>query len=458
MSSETRLVGGAVLTQDDRRTVIPRGEVAFDRSTGKISYVGEIRGEVRGSAGGASVTGGPTATGGIDVTGTVVMPGLVNAHTHSGMTSLRGYAEDRNLQDWLALIRDFEEHLTADDLFYGLQLAMVEMLRTGTTTFADMFLWDSASLHSVAAAGMRVLASPAIFGYDAVGYPAASRQDGRAVLDVTEELAAEFAGDERIRIGFGPHAPYTCSPELLADVAQRARRLGIPIQIHLSESAAEVEACRAEHGRTPIAHAAALGLFDSPLLIAHGTHATDEEIELIASHDAAVAHNPVSNAKLGAGIAPVPRYLQAGVPLGLGTDSVASNNNLDLFEEIKTGVLLQRGLHRSPDIVRSSDLLDMATRGGAAAVRFPEVGSLEPGKQADIVILAARGTRATPLHDAAAFAAFAASGAADVRDVYVGGQHVVGGGVVRTVDEDEARERVAAATVRIRREIGADTP
>ncbi len=452
MSSEIRLTGGAVVTQDAARRVIECGEVAFDPATGKITYAGEVRGG-EGDSSGAAGSGRLGAV--TDVTGCVVMPGLVNAHTHSGMTPLRGYAEDMNLQDWLAKVRAFEVRLTAEDLRAGLELALVEMLKTGTTTFADMFLWDRRMLESVVTSGMRVLAAPAIFGYDAVGYPAASPSDGRAVLDLTERLAAEFAGDGQIRLAFGPHAPYTCTPELLADVAARAGRLGLPIQIHLSESAPEVDSCLRDYGRTPVAHAAACGIFDHPVLVAHCAHPTDAEIELLAGADAAVAHNPVSNLKLGAGVAPVRRFLDAGVRLGLGTDSVASNNNLDLFEEIKAGILMQRGVHRSPDIVRSGDFLDMATCGGAAAVRFPEVGVLEAGRPADIVILDATGTRATPLYDATSYLAFAASGSADVRDVYVGGRHVVAGSRVTSLDEAAVRERVAHTAARVRRELAA---
>lgn len=442
VSSEIRLVGGTILTQDDDRRVIARGEVAFDAASGRINHVGEVRGTGVGH-------------GAVDVSSTVLMPGLVNAHTHSGMTPLRGFAEDMNLQDWLGKVRAFEVLLTADDLACGLQLALVEMLRSGTTTFADMFLWDKNLLSSVATSGMRVLAAPAVFGYDAVGFPAASAADGRSTLAATESLAAEFAGDQQIRVAFGPHAPYTCPPELLRDIATRAGHLGLPIQIHLSESVPEVDGCRERYGRTPVEHAASLGLFEAPVLVAHCTHPTDAEIDLLARADAAVSHNPISNLKLGAGVAPVRAYLDAGVRLGLGTDSVASNNNLDLFEEIKTGVLLQRGVNLSPDIVRSQDFLDMATRSGAAAVRFPEVGSLAVGQQADIVILDAATTRATPLHDPAAFVAFAACGRADVRDVYIGGRHVVADRTVTTIDEQEVRERVARAAARVRRQLDA---
>lgn len=440
-SSGTRLVGGVVITQDASRQVLTHGEVAWDGATGAITYVGPSRDPGRGDA---SV---------IDCTGRIIMPGLVNAHTHSGMTTLRGWAEDRNLSDWLAAIWPFEGLLTADDMRWSLKLAMVEMMKTGTTTFADMFLWDAPLLAEVAAAGMRVLAAPAMFGAGPSTYSAASSATGADTLALTEELAHDYAGDSHIRIAFGPHAPYTCTPEFLSEVVQRARRHDIPVQIHLSESVAEVEQARAEHGKTPIELAASLGMFEVPVLIAHGNHPTDHDIELLARADAAVSHNPVSNMKLGAGIAPIRRYRDAGITLGLGTDSVASNNNLDLTEEIKVGILLQRGVSLSPDVVHSAELLDMATCEGARAVRFPEVGTLAAGKPADIISIDATSTRATPLHDPIAFVTYAMIGASDVRDVWIAGRQVVADGHVTTIDEDEVRDRVSATAARITHEI-----
>lgn len=434
MSSEVRIVGGTVVTQDAAGGVIADGEVAFDPASGEIRYVGTAR----GSAG----------AGDLDARDHVVMPGLVNAHTHSGMTPLRGYADDVDFPTWLGRVRAFEVEMTAEDIYWGLQLALVEMLKSGTTTFADMFLWDSRLLASVAAAGMRVLAATATFGYDAVAYPGASPAAGRAVLAHTERLAAEFAGDRQIRLAFGPHAPYTCSPDLFRDVAARAARLGLPVQVHLSETASEVRQALERFGRTPVAHVASLGLFEVPVLVAHCNHPTDDDLKLLARHRVAVAHNPVSNLKLGAGIAPIPRLRAAGVRLGLGTDSVASNNNLDLFEEIKLAALLQRGVHETPDIVLGADCLAMATTEGAEAVGFPEVGRLEVGRWADVVVLDAAQPQATPLHSAPSFLAFAARGS-DVRHVFVGGRQVVADGVVTTLDEPEIRHRVRETAARI---------
>lgn len=433
--AETRVVGGTVVTMDDARTVHDDGEVAFD-GAGTITYVGPRRGP----------------GGDLDVSGDVVIPGLVNAHAHSAMTPLRGYSDSKPLSAWLEDMRRFEVRLTADDLTWGLRLALVEMLRSGTTTFADMFRWDAGLLGEVVGSGMRVLAAPALFTAEAVPFPAASPEDGRGALELTERLAADFAGDRHVRVTFGPHAPYTCPPELIEEVARRAAGAGIGVQIHLAEDAAELERSLAETGRTPIGHVASLGLLEVPVLAAHAVMATEEDIGLLVAAGAAVAHNPVSNLKLGSGVAPVPEMLAAGLTMGLGTDGVASNNTLDMFEEVKTATIVQRGHRGRVDALAAADVLAMATRDGARAVGFPETGQLVPGSWADLVVVRTDTPRGTPLHDVGSFLAFAAQGQ-DVRHVVVDGRLVVRDGRVRTLDEAEVRDRVARTAARIQREL-----
>lgn len=441
VSSETRVLGATIVTLDAESTIVVNGEIACD-STGRVSYLGAQR--------------GPLREGDIDASGSIVMPGLVNSHTHSAMTPLRGHSDNKDLSAWLSDMRRFEVRMTEDDLRWALRLALIEMLRSGTTTFADMFRWNEVLIADVLDAGMRINAAPAITGYDAVGFPAAGWEDGRATLEVTERLGSEFAGDERVRISYGPHAVYTCSPELLRDVATRAARTGLGVHIHLSEDANEVANCLAKYGSTPIAHAASQGIFDGPAHVAHATKATDADIVLLAAHGASVAHNPVSNLKLGSGIAPIPAMLEGGVTLALGTDGVASNNTLDLFEEIKVGTILQRGVHGDAQITRAIDYLRMATAGGAAATGFSNAGELARGRDADLVVLRTNTPRGTPLNDAISFLAFAATGA-DVTDVIVAGRHIVRDGAVMTLDEAEVRARVAAITHRISSEIESES-
>ncbi|MEJ6489859.1 amidohydrolase [Leucobacter sp. USCH14] len=433
---ETVLRADAMLTPEG---TIVDAELAFDGS-GLITYAGSARPDAE-SASDRVVH---------ELAGQVLMPGLVNGHTHSAMTLLRGVSDDEGFMPWLAAVQALEQHLTHDDVAVGLQLAMVEMIETGTTAFADMYHWDSELIELVRSSGMRALVALASFAPDAVGFPGVSPWNGADATDQTEALAAQYAGDAQVRIAYGPHAPYTCPPEFLRDIAQRAMRLGIPIHTHISESEAEVAQIEERYGATPAAHLDSLGLFEADVLAAHCVHLTDDEIALFARTGTAVSHNPVSNLKLGNGIARLPEWEAAGLRISLGTDSVASNNTLDLFEEIKTGTILHRGAHRDAAIVRAADVLDIATRRGAEAIGFPETGALEVGRLADVIALDVTGSAAIPFDTSALVShlGFAATGA-DVRHVFIGGRHVYAEGEHLTLDADAIRQRAAEARERL---------
>lgn len=432
---ETILKADAMLTPAG---AVIGAELAFDES-GRISYAGSARERTAATH---------------DLAGHVLMPGLVNGHTHSAMTLQRGVSDDDGFMPWLAAVQALEQHLTHEDVEVGLQLAMVEMIETGTTAFADMYHWDAELIELVRAAGMRAMVALASFTPEAVGFPGVAPWNGAEAILQTEALAERYAGDPQIRVAYGPHAPYTCPPEFLRDIAARAKERGIPIHTHVSESAAEIADIRARYGSTPADHLASLGLFDAELLAAHCVHLTPEEIALFARTGAAVSHNPVSNLKLGNGIAPLPEMLASGIRISLGTDSVASNNTLDLFEEIKTGTILHRGARQDAAVVRAADVIDIATRRGAEAIGFPETGALEPGRLADVIALDVTGTSATPLDLAESGAlvshlGFAATGA-DVRHVFIGGRHVYADGAHLTLDAAAIRSRAAAARARLR--------
>lgn len=428
-TEELRIVGGTVLV--DPWTVLPDSEIALNTATGRISYLGAVRGER-----------GPRD---IDAVDRIVAPGLINAHTHAGMSLLRGHSDDEPFHQWLKHIRAFELRMTREDIRAGLALSMAEMIRSGTVGFADMFLWDSGLLADVHDAGMRVAAAPAVFGYDAVAYPAADLETGAQVLDRTPALAAEFAGDELITVLYGPHAPYSCGPDLIADVAGRAARHGLGVHIHLAETGLEIQQSLAQHGRSPIALAAELGLLLGRTHVAHAVHPEPGDAELLAGETVTVSYNPVSNLKLGAGIAPIPEYLDAGVRLALGTDSMASNNSADLFEEIKFGALVQRGARHDPSALSGADTLAMATSGGARALGLS--GRLEVGEAADVILLDTSGVPAMPMVDPVAFLGYAARGG-DVTDVFVAGRRLLADRRLITLDEQAIR---ADATERVRR-------
>lgn len=432
--------------------VVAPAELEID-GAGRIAYAGTPRDPGAGpGAGAGSRAAGVTVH---ELPDQVLMPGLVNGHTHSAMTVLRAVSDDDGFMPWLAAVQGLEQHLTHADVAAGLELALVEMIETGTTAFADMYYWDAELIELVRAAGMRALVAPASFAADSVGFPGVSAADGAAVTDLTEELAEQYAGDPQIRIAYGPHAPYTSPPEFLADIAARAVARGIPIHTHVSESAAEVADITDRYGTTPADHLDSLGLFGAELLAAHCVHLTPGEIARFAQSGAAISHNPVSNLKLGTGIAPLPELLAVGIRLTLGTDSVASNNTLDLFEEIKLATILHRGARQDAAAVRAADVLDVATRAGADAIGFPETGALEAGRWADVIALDVTGSAATPFDPAALVShlGFAARGA-DVRHVFIGGRHVYADGAHLTLDAPGIRARAAAARARLNAERG----
>lgn len=412
---------------------VEQAELEIDE-LGRIAYAGPRR---------------PGSSPTHDLTGHALMPGLVNGHTHSAMTLQRAICDDEGFMPWLAAVQEVEQQLTRDDIVVGLELAMLEMIETGTTAFADMYHWDSGLLELVKAAGMRVLAAPAMFTRESVGWPGVSPLNGAETLDATEALAAQFVGDEQIRLAYGPHAPYTCPPELLREIRDRSKRSGIPIHIHVSESVAEVEQLTEQYGATPAMHLDSLGFFDAEVLAAHCVHLTPQEIAVFARTGTAASHNPVSNLKLGCGIAPLPDMLRAGLRLTLGTDSVASNNSLDLFEEIKLATILHRGIRHDAAAVLAGDVLAIATARGAEAIGFPDAGALEAGRLADVIAIDLRTTGAIPRGPLVSHLAFSASGA-DVRHVFIGGAHVYAEGRHLTLDAEGIRERARNAAARVR--------
>lgn len=432
---ETCLIGATILTQDPAGTIIDGGELAFD-ARGTITYLGPLRGN------------DPTGENTVDLTGRILLPGLVNAHTHSAMTLLRGACDDEDLATWLGVVQAMEQHMRPADVAVGLELALVEMIRSGTTAFADMYHWDADLLGLVVGAGMRVVAAHATFDFDTVGFAGLSPMDGRASLDHTEALAAEFAGEDLVRMRYGPHAPYTCSPEMLTEVRRRAEANGLGVHIHLSESAHEVAQALEHFGRTPIAHAEALGLFEVPTLVAHAVHARPEEIAILAERGAGVSHNPASNLKLGSGIFPFRAMREAGVLGALGTDGAASNNSLDMFDEMRLATIIHRGVAQNPTETAGPDVLAMATREGAHAIGLPDTGSLEVGKHADLITVRTGGAHATPMLSPTSFLTFAARGS-DVEDVFIAGRQVMRSGALLTLDEASIRERAAAAAARL---------
>ena len=350
-----------------------------------------------------------------------VLPGLVNCHTHAPMTLLRGLGEDVPLDAWLREhIWPVEARIKPEHVYWGALLACLEMALTGTTCFCDMYLHEGQVAEAVLKAGLRAVLAPGLL--DAPG-PEVGERLFRDAVRVFERY--DGAGDGRIKVVFGPHAVYTCSEELLERVRDKARELGTGIHIHLAETEQEVRDCLAEHGRTPAELLDQLGLLGPGTSAAHCVHLSDADMALLAERGAKVVHCPVANAKLGVGVARVPEMLSSGLAVGLGTDGPASNNSLDMFEVVKFACLLQKAARADPTVLKAREALEMATLGGARVLDLEgQIGSLEPGKRADFVVLDLREVGMAPLHDIYAILAYSV-GQRAVEAVFVDGEPVV---------------------------------
>ena len=342
----------------------------------------------------------------IDGEGALAMPGLVNTHTHAAMSLLRGYADDMILQDWLAQkIWPLEAHLTPDDVYWGTKLACLEMIRSGTTAFNDMYFMVDQAAKAVDEAGIR-----AVLSYGFIDLFDATKRENEC--KATENLAAHIRSlnNPRIKAAVGPHAPYTVSPEGLKWCADFAEEQKCGIHIHLAETEKEVTDCVAQHGKSPAAHLDACGILTPHTVAAHCCWLDAAECQLLGKRGVSVSHNPSSNMKLATHRAmPYPELVAAGANPCLGTDGCASNNNLDMFEEAKTAALLQKFFWNNPTILPAHEALAMATANGAKALGFP-TGKLAVGAPADIVLVTTAAACNTPLHNATSNLIYACNG------------------------------------------------
>ena len=344
----------------------------------------------------------------VDGAGAIALPGLSNTHTHAAMSLLRGYADDMILQDWLSQkIWPLEAHLTADDVYWGTKLACLEMIRTGTVAFNDMYFFMESAAKAVDEAGIRALLC---YGFIDLGDAEKREHECRA----TEALVTHIRNlkNPRIRAAVGPHAPYTVSPEGLKWCADFSREQEIPVHIHLSETEKEVNDCIAQHKKRPAALLDDCGLLSPRTIAAHGCWLDDAECALLGERGVHVSHNPASNMKLATHRAlPCRELSRAGANVCIGTDGCASNNNLDLFEEVKIAALLQKFFWNDPTVLPAPEALRMATVNGAKALGFGP-GSLAAGAPADLILVSTHTPANTPLHNVASNLVYACSGSA----------------------------------------------
>ena len=424
---DTLLHNAFVYTGDAHHTCFARGALLV--SQGRLSWVGDE--SQRPDAPRARV---------VDLGGRVVMPGLINTHTHGGLSLHRGCCDAGTLFEWAQTLAPYTSGLTLEDNRWGCYQAVLEMVRGGITTACDCTRYGAGLFSSVAAdVGMRSLGG-------ALANSPSLRPNGRpnwpAALEETQRAMAEQGSDHRCRFYLGAHSPYSCTPELLVEVKQAADRLGLPFVIHAAESREEVEIVRSRHGHRPIEHLHRLGLLDARTILVHCVWLDDGEIELVAASGATVSHNPVSNAKLASGVAPVQALRKCGVPVGLGTDSMLSNNALNLFQEMKFAVLLQRAHRLDGNALSARDVLAMATREGAKVLGWQaEIGSLETGKEADFVVLDLQHPLGLTPDRVLSDLVFAA-GPQHIQAVVVHGETIFEHGRFTRVDEREIRNHI----------------
>jgi len=371
----------------------------------------------------------------IDMKGKWVLPGLVNTHTHVVMSLLRGIGDDMLLQPWLETrIWPLESQFTPQIAVASTELGLLEMVKSGTTSFSDMFnpigVDQDAIMETVSRSGMRATVSRTLFSFG-------TKEDEKKAIEEAEKYVKRYYNESgMLTTMVAPHSPYTCSTELLEECARIAVENQTMVHIHLSETEREVRDIEAQYGKRPVEYAASCGLFKRPTVIAHGVVLNDNERAFLAEHDVRVAHNPNSNLKLGSGIANVKAMLEAGIKVGIATDSVASNNNLDMFEEMRIATLLQKGIHQDATALPVETALTLATKGAAEVIGMKQTGSLEVEKCADFITIdPSNKPHLQPADEVLSHLVYAASGK-DISDVIINGKRVVWNGECKTLDEE----------------------
>lgn len=361
----------------------------------------------------------------------IALPGFVNGHCHAAMSMLRGYGEDLPLREWLRLVQSAESKLNSEDVFWGVLLSQMEMLKAGITCYADMYFDEAAAVWAMEESGIRGVLGEGIVEE---GGESALRNALRMIDQCKDHL------QDRLSYALAPHAVYSCSDGLLKETAAEARRRDIPLHIHIAETRREQEDCLSATGKRVLSYLEDLGILDGKVFAAHMIHLEEEEFQIVREKDVRVIHCPQSNMKLASGVFPYPSYRDYGITVGLGTDGPASNNDLDLLEEMRTASLLQKVTTMNSSILGAYDALAMATSEGAKALFLEDqIGTLEPGKKADITILSLWRPHFYPRNDQnglLSHLAFAAKNS-DVHTVIVNGKIRVSAG--KCVDLDESR-------------------
>jgi 5-methylthioadenosine/S-adenosylhomocysteine deaminase len=439
-----------VVTMDPAGRTIPDGAVAIDGRT--IAAVGTVE----------EIAARFSAAESIDARGQVVLPGLINTHTHAPMVLYRGLADDLALMEWLEkyIFPAEAKTLTPEFVRAGTKLAALEMIRSGTTAYADMYYFEEEIARVTRDAGLR-----AVLGQTIIRFPVADASTPAQGLARGRAFVKEFAGDDLITPALAPHAMYTLDGAMLKAIKDAARRDGAPLMIHLAETREEVDIARKQHKATPVQYLDSIGFWGAaspsgagangpPTLAAHAVHVSPADIRILAARGIGVSHNPESNMKLASGIAPVPAMRQARIPVGLGTDGAASNNDLDMFEAMRQAALLHKVSSGDPRVLPARTALEMATIEGARALGLDRIiGSLEAGKRADLIVVSMTSARQTPMYDPISHLVYVTRGD-DVEATIVNGRVLMRDRKVLTLDESAVLADAGTQAARVRAAVG----
>ena len=421
--------GGLAITMTKDEAPIADARVLV--SKGRISNVGKAE-DVELPPGGRFEI--------IDAQDAIILPGLINTHTHSAMSLFRGMADDLPLKQWLfeKIFPAEAKFLTPEAVYWGALLGCLEMIASGTTCFADGYFFQDQTIRAAHDAGLRGLIAQGVIDFPAPGIP-----DPKENIIIARAFIDRWIGFSDLIIpAIFCHSPLTCCSQTLSKALEISKNYHLPLQIHLSETSEEVHDIIKRHGKRPVHYLDQLGLIDRSLIAAHGVHLNNEEIKLLSKKGVKMAHVPESNMKLGSGVADISGMIKNGLTLGLGTDGCSSNNNLDLFSEMDSAAKLAKVFDLNPLSLNAGEVLKMATTGGAAVMGLEkEIGTLEKGKKADIIVVDLKHPHLCPLYDPISALVYSANGA-DVKDVIVDGRVLMKDREFTTIDPDEVMGRV----------------
>ena len=367
----------------------------------------------------------------IDASSMIALPSFVNAHTHLSMVLMRNYKDTaENLQDWLSEIFPIEDKLNDEDIYQASRLGAAELIQSGCTVFADMYFHAWNTVKAIKEAGIRGIIGQTFMN---------DEKDAEfRIEEIAPRILEAIGNDDMLRLDAAVHAIYTSTPDCYIRAAEWVKERGVRLHTHLSETRKEVDDCIAAYGKTPVELFNDIGVFSVPVYAAHGVHINEEEMEILKEHDVSIVHNPASNMKLASGIAPVKKYREKGINTALGTDGASSNNNLSMIKEMNTAALLQTIANMTPSAVRPYDIIEMATIGGAKALGLDNrIGTIEKGKEADIVLINTADANMSPLNDPFSAIVFSAD-RKNVDTVFCKGRKLLEGGKLLTIDKAEA--------------------